>query len=67
MTAIDFPADLIALEARAWEELQAGQLTIPTASAVHTAVTQYAAESGVDRYTVEMGLKRAVRHAKADA
>lgn len=63
MTATDFPDALIALESAAWEELQAGQLTVPTAAAVHAAVTQYAAEAGIDRYTVEMGLKQAVRHA----
>jgi hypothetical protein len=64
VTAPDFPDTLIALERAAWEELQAGQLTVPTATAVHAAVTQYAAEAGIDRYTVEMGLKKAVRHAE---
>lgn len=65
MTATDFPDTLIALERAAWTELQAGQLTVPTATAVHAAVTQYAAEAGIDRHTVEMGLKKAVRHAAA--
>ena len=62
MTATDFPDDLMALERAAWTELQAGQLTIPTATAAHAAVTEYAAEAGIDRYTVEMGVKKAVRH-----
>lgn len=62
MATIDFPADLLALEVRAWEEIQAGRLTVATAGAVQAGVTAYAAEKGVDRYTVEMGLKKAVRH-----
>lgn len=63
MADIDFPADLLALETRAWEAIQAGRLTPATAHAVQAAVTTYAAEAGLDRYTVEMGLKQAVRHA----
>lgn len=62
----DFPDDLLALEARAWEEIQAGQLTVATAGAVQAGVTAYAAEAGVDRYAVEMGLKQVVRHAKVE-
>jgi hypothetical protein len=58
----DFPAPLLALETRAWEEIQAGRLTVDTAAAVQAAVTEFAADGGHDRYTVEMGLKRAVRH-----
>lgn len=59
---ITYPPDLLALEARAWEEIQAGQLTVETARAVQAGVSAYAAEAGVGRYEVEMGLKRAVRH-----
>jgi hypothetical protein len=59
---IDFPPDLLALEARAWEEIQAGALTVDTAHAVQAAVTVFAAEAGRDRYEVEMELKRIVRH-----
>jgi hypothetical protein len=59
---LDFPAHLLALETRAWEEIQAGQLTVDTARAVHEGVSAYAAEAGTGRYDVEMGLKRAVRH-----
>ncbi|MFF8482294.1 hypothetical protein [Streptomyces antibioticus] len=62
MPAFDFPADLLALEARAWQEIQAGRLTVASAQAVQEAVTAFAAEAGYDRYEVEMGLKRAVRH-----
>lgn len=67
MTAIDFPADLLALEARAWEEIQAGQLTVETALAVHEGVAAFvrqAAESDapVSRFEVEAALKKLVRH-----
>jgi hypothetical protein len=58
----EFPEPLLALETRAWLEIQAGRLTVDTAAAVQTAVTEFAAEGGHDRYTVEMGLKRIVRH-----
>jgi hypothetical protein len=58
---IDFPADLLALEARAWEEIQAGQLTVETAQAVHEAVSAFAAEAGLRRIDVELGLKQRVR------
>lgn len=59
---IDFPPDLLALESRAWEEIQAGALTVDTATAVQAAVTAFAAEQGHGRYEVEMALKQAVRH-----
>lgn len=59
---INFPDHLLALEARAWEEIQAGALTVDTAWAVHEGVSAYAAEAEASRYEVEMGLKRAVRH-----
>lgn len=58
----EFPAPLLALETTAWEEIQAGRLTVGTAAAVQAAVTAFAADGGHDRYTVEMGLKKAVRH-----
>lgn len=60
--AIELTDDLLALERAAWQELQAGQLTPDTAAAVQAAVTAHAAQAGVDRYEVEMALKRAVRH-----
>ncbi|QJS98920.1 hypothetical protein G9272_31975 [Streptomyces asoensis] len=58
----DFPDTLLALESRAWEEIQAGRLTVGTAAAVQVAVREFAAEGGHDRYAVEMGLKKTVRH-----
>lgn len=64
MATIDFPADLIELERSAWAAIQAGTLTVDQAQAVQDAVTAHAAEAGLDRHDVEMGLKRAVRHAE---
>lgn len=64
--AIELPDDLLVLERTAWEEIQAGQLTVDTAAAVQDAVTRFAAEHGHDRYAVEMALKKAVRHAESD-
>jgi hypothetical protein len=58
VATIDFPDDLIELERSAWEQIQAGALTVDTARAV---------QDGVGRYDVEMGLKRAVRHPAAEA
>ena len=60
--AIELPDELLALETRAWEELQAGRLTPDTAGAVQAAVTAHAEQTGVDRYKLEMALKKAVRH-----
>ena len=59
---IDFPDDLIELESAAWQEIQAGRLTVATAGAVQAAVTAYAAKTGTGRYDIEMGLKKTVRH-----
>ncbi|MFJ9740792.1 hypothetical protein [Streptomyces sp. NPDC101166] len=59
---IDLPDTLLELERAAWEEIRAGALTVATAQAVQEAVTAFAVERGLDRYTVEMALKRAVRH-----
>jgi hypothetical protein len=58
---IDFPAHLLALESRAWADIQAGTLTVDTAHAVHAAVGEYAAEAGLRRIDVELGLKERVR------
>jgi len=65
VTDISFPAALIELEGRAWAEIQAGTLTVDTAQAVHAAVGEYAAEAGMRRIDVELGLKRQVRGAAA--
>lgn len=69
---IDFPPGLLALEARAWEEIQAGALTVDAATAVHVGIDAFvrqAKEAGreVARIDVEMGLKRVVRHGAAEA
>ena len=62
MANIDLPDTLLELERAAWEQIRAGTLTVDTAHAVQAAVREYAAEKSIDRYTVEMGLKQAVRH-----
>lgn len=59
---IDFPEPLLDLERAAWQEIQAGTLTLPTAAAVQAAITAFAVKGGHDRPTVEMGVKKAVRH-----
>jgi hypothetical protein len=60
----DFPADLLAAEREAWAAIQTGTLTLAQADAVQAGVTAYAKAAGLDRYTVEMALKKAVRHAE---
>lgn len=67
MATIDFPDNLIALERSAWEEIQAGRLTVATARAVQDGIAAFAEQAGLPRYDVEMGLKRAVRHPAAEA
>jgi hypothetical protein len=63
---IEFPDELIALERTAWEEIQAGRLTVATATAVQDAITAHATAVGMSRYDVEMALKETVRHAPAE-
>jgi hypothetical protein len=58
---IEFPEDLIALARTSWAEIQRGELTVDTARAVHEAVGAFAAESGLRRMDVELGLKTLVR------
>ncbi|MGW4042923.1 hypothetical protein [Streptomyces sp. NPDC004721] len=65
MATIDFPDNLVELERSAWAAQQQGTLTPDQAAAVQAAVTTFAAEAGLDRYQVEMGLKKAVRHPDA--
>jgi hypothetical protein len=67
VATIDFPDDLIALERAAWEQIQAGGLTVEAARAVQERITEFAAEAGLERIDVEMGLKRAVRHPESAA
>ena len=62
MATFDFPDDLIELERTAWQEIQAGALTVDTAWAVHAAVTAFAEEAELPRIDVETALKKAVRH-----
>ncbi|WP_318201016.1 hypothetical protein [Streptomyces sp. SCL15-4] len=63
MSDIDFPADLISLETAAWEAAQRGELTAEQAAEVQAGITAHAEATGLDRYTVEMELKKLVRHA----
>lgn len=67
MADIDFPDDLIELERSAWAAIQAGTLTAGQASAVQDRITEWATGAGLDRHTAEMALKKAVRHAPAEA
>lgn len=60
--AIELPDELINLETRAWTEIRAGALTVPTALAVHEGIAAYAETSGKSRLAVEEALKRQVRH-----
>ncbi len=60
--AIELPTELIDLERAAWQEIQAGALTVPTAHAVHQGVVAHAVASGASRFDVEAALKRHVRH-----
>jgi hypothetical protein len=61
----DFPDDLLELERSAWAAIQDGTLTVDQADAVQAGITAYAEAARLDRYKVEMALKRAVRHAEA--
>lgn len=65
--AIELPDDLVALERSAWEEIQAGTLTVPTALAVHERTAAFAAESGQPRLDIEEQLKQQVRHPEPEA
>lgn len=65
--AIELPPDLIALERSAWAEIQAGVLTVDTARAVQDGINAFAEQAKLPRLDVEMGLKKVVRHAGAEA
>jgi hypothetical protein len=65
--AIELPDDLIALERSAWEEIQAGTLTVDTALAVQERIVTFAAESGESRLAVETELKKRVRHPEPES
>jgi hypothetical protein len=64
---IDFPDDLIELERSAWEQIQAGALTVDTARAVQDSINAFAKQAKLPRLDVEMGLKKIVRHPAAEA
>ncbi|QCX81297.1 hypothetical protein C9F11_38570 [Streptomyces sp. YIM 121038] len=64
MADFDLPDDLIELERSAWEEIQAGTLTVEIAQRVQERITEVAAATGQSRYTVETQLKRLVRHSE---
>ncbi|MFJ9428341.1 hypothetical protein ACIRQY_01650 [Streptomyces sp. NPDC101490] len=55
--AIELTDELITLETRAWEEIQAGALTVDTAAAVQATVTAHAKASEQYRFDVETELK----------
>ncbi|MGA4941790.1 hypothetical protein [Streptomyces cinereoruber] len=63
--AIELSDDLIKLETKAWDEIQAGALTTDTAAAVQAAITEHATAIGEDRFKVEAELKKRVRHPAA--
>jgi hypothetical protein len=63
----DFPDDLLQLERSCWEAIQTGTLTAEQAAETQGAITAWATEHGHDRYAVEMGLKKAVRHAEVES
>ncbi|MFI9244124.1 hypothetical protein ACIGXF_16400 [Streptomyces sp. NPDC053086] len=67
MSDIDFPDDLVQLERSAWEAAQQGELTAEQAAEVQAGITAFAEATGLDRYTVEMALKRVVRHQEPGA
>ncbi|MFC8583275.1 hypothetical protein ACFUGD_01680 [Streptomyces sp. NPDC057217] len=62
--AIELSDVLIDLERRAWEEIQAGALTVDTAQAVQAAITEHAKATEQDRGKVEAALKKRVRHSE---
>ncbi|MEW5658371.1 hypothetical protein ABGT92_23995 [Streptomyces cinereoruber] len=63
--AIELSDDLIKLETKAWDEIQAGALTTDTAAAVQAAISE--AATGEDRFKLEAALKKRVRHPELDA
>ncbi|MGW4199563.1 hypothetical protein [Streptomyces sp. NPDC004726] len=67
MAEIDLNEELVALETRAWSEIQAGELTIGTAQAVQEAITAHAAATGQNRYDVEKALKAKVRYPQPES
>lgn len=60
--AIELSDELIELETRAWQEIQAGALTVETAHAVQAGIVAHAEATGQSRLDVEAELKKLVRH-----
>ncbi len=69
MSDIEYPENLLELARTSWQEIQRGELTVPTALAVHQGIAEFVARDDVDatRLDVEMGLKRTVRHPAGEA
>ncbi|MGW6484180.1 hypothetical protein ACWGDS_41195 [Streptomyces sp. NPDC055059] len=70
MADTEYPDDLIALERSAWEQIQAGTLTVGTARAVREGIDNFVAErkaagNEVRRMDIELGLKWLVRYKAA--
>ncbi|MFE4255080.1 hypothetical protein ACFRU3_37510 [Streptomyces sp. NPDC056910] len=70
MADTEYSDDLIALERSAWEQIQAGTLTVETALAVREGIDKFVAErkaagNEVRRMDIELGLKRLVRYKPA--
>jgi hypothetical protein len=65
LVAIELNDELIQLETKAWEEIQAKELTVDTAAAVQAAITAHAEAKNLSRYDVEMELKFRVRNPEA--
>ena len=67
LVAIELSDELVQLETKAWEEIQAKVLSVETAVAVQAAITAHATATEQSRYAVEMELKRLVRRPAAQA
>ncbi|MFE2991153.1 hypothetical protein [Streptomyces sp. NPDC059262] len=70
MAETEYPDDLIALERSAWEQIQAGTLTVETALAVREGIDKFVAErkaagNEVRRMDIQLGLNRLVRYEAA--
>ncbi|MFE1550565.1 hypothetical protein [Streptomyces sp. NPDC058718] len=63
--AIELSDDLIQLETKAWEEIQARALTVDTAVEVQAAITAHAKATEQSRFDVEVEVKFRVRNPEA--
>ncbi|MFE1903799.1 hypothetical protein ACFW96_09025 [Streptomyces gardneri] len=62
--AIELSDELIKLETKAWEEIQAKALTVDTAIEVQAAIVEHAKVTEQSRYDVEVEVKFRVRNPK---